>query len=110
MKLKTVRFLPLVAALTILGGCQTAQETNAEIDKGVGAPKRAIDKSKGIETDSNISQINAALSMIKADSDGQAPATIEEAKKAVKVPDSMWIDAATGKPLEYDPATGTVRK
>jgi hypothetical protein len=108
--MKITRFLPLTTALIILGGCQTAQETNAEIDKGVHAPKRAIDMSKGVETDNNIGQINAALSIIKAEPEGKAPATLEEAKKAVKVPDSMWIDAETGKPLEYDPATGTVRK
>ncbi len=108
--MKIVRFLPLGAALLLLGGCQAAQETNAQIDEGVHAPRRAIDMSKGVETDSNIGQINAALGMVKSDNDGKPPSTIDDAKKAAKVPDSMWIDAETGKPLEYDPATGTVHK
>jgi hypothetical protein len=108
--MKILRFAPLVAALTLASGCQTAQETNAAIDEGVHAPKRSIDMAKGVETDSNIGQINAALSLIKADSEGKAPATLEEAKAAAKVPASMWIDGETGKPLEYDPANGTVRR
>ncbi len=102
---------PCVALLLsagALGGCATVVETNAEIDKGVHAPKRAMDMAKAIETDSNIGQINSALSMIKSDSEGKAPATIEEAKKAAKVPDSMWIDSDTQLPLQYDPVSGTV--
>ena len=112
MKIK--HFAPALAlflggALT-LGGCAAAIQTNEEIDKGVHAPKRAMDMSKAIETDSNINQINQMLGMVKGDNEGKAPATIEEAKSAAKVPASMWTDNETGKPLEYDPATGTVHR
>lgn len=114
--MQSSRYLPVWATLSLgcallLGGCAAAVETNAEIDKGVHAPKRAIDMSKNIETDSNINQINQTLSLVKADNEGKAPATLEEAKAAAKgVPASMWIDSETGKPLEYSPVTGTVHR
>lgn len=108
--MKIIRFVPLAAALILLGGCEAAQETNAQIDEGIHAPKRSIDKSKGIATDSNIRQINDALTIFKSTNEDKAPATLEEAKAAAKVPTSMWTDAETGKPLEYDAATGTVHK
>jgi hypothetical protein len=101
--------LSLGAALA-LGGCAAAVETNEQIDQGVHAPKRSMDMAKGIETDSNINQINQMLSMIKSDNEGKPPATIEEAKQKVKVPGEMWTDAATGKALEYDPVSGTVHR
>lgn len=71
-------------------------------------PKRAIDRGTDIEVDSNINQINQALMMIKQE--GSAPATLDDAKKAVKVPESMWTDTVSGKPLVYDAATGTVHR
>lgn len=114
--MQSSRYLPLWATLSLgsaflLGGCSTMVETNAEIDKGVHAPKRAIDMSKNIETDSNISQINQTLGMIKGDNEGKAPATLEEAKASAKnIPSTMWTDSETGKPLEYDPVTGTVHR
>ncbi len=107
MKIKY--FAPVVALF--LGGCAAAVQTNAEIDKGVHAPKRAMDMAHGVETDSNINQINQMLSMAKSDNDGKAPATLEEAKRAAKgFPAEMWIDADTKLPLEYDPASGTVHR
>lgn len=99
-----------LSAALMLPGCSTLQETNAEIDKGVHAPKRSMDMAKAIETDSNINQINQMLGMVKGDNEGKAPATIEDAKKAAKVPAEMWIDGETGLPLEYDPITGTVHR
>ena len=112
--MKITRFAPLgalfLAGSLALGGCAAAIQTNAEIDKGVHAPKRAMDMSKAIETDQNISSINMALSMIKNDNEGKAPATLEEAKAAAKVPASTWIDGETGQPLQYDAASGTVHR
>ena len=67
-----------------------------------------MDRGSDIEVDSNINQINQALMMIKSDSG--APATLADAKKAVKVPDEMWTDSVSGKPLVYDAATGTVHR
>jgi hypothetical protein len=101
--------LSLSGAL-FLSGCSTLQETNAQIDEGVHAPKRSMDMAKAIETDSNISQINMALGMVKGDNEGKPPATIDDAKKAAKVPAEMWIDGETKLPLEYDPVTGTVHR
>ncbi len=111
--MKIVFLAPCVALLLgagILGGCAAAIETNAEIDKGVGAPKRSMEMAHGVETDSNISQINSSLSIFKSTNEDKAPASIEEAKTAAKVPDSMWIDAETKLPLEYDAASGTVHR
>jgi hypothetical protein len=104
-----------LGALSLLGalfltGCSTLQQTNAQIDEGVHAPKRSMDMAKAIETDSNINQINMALGMIKSDNEGKAPATIEDAKRLAKVPSEMWIDGETGLPLEYDPVTGTAHR
>ena len=70
--------------------------------------KKSMDRGTDIETDSNINQINQALYMIKQDSG--PPATLDEAKRAVKVPDEMWLDKVSGKPLAYDPASGTVHR
>jgi hypothetical protein len=97
-----------LSAALLLSGCATMVATNAEIDKGVHAPKRSMDMAKAIETDSNINQINMALGMVKNDNEGKPPATIDDAKKAAKVPSEMWIDGETGLPLEYDPVSGTV--
>lgn len=106
MKIK--HFAPFLALF--LSGCAAAIRTNDQINEGVHAPKRSIDMAKAIETDSNINQINQMLGMVKGDNEGKAPATIEEAKRAAKVPSEMWIDGETGKPLEYDPASGTVHR
>jgi hypothetical protein len=99
-----------LSATLLMSGCATMVATNEEIDKGVHAPKRSMDMAKAIETDSNINQINQMLGMVKGDNEGRAPATIEEAKKAAKVPAEMWTDGETGLPLEYDPASGTVHR
>lgn len=106
MKLK--HLAPLFALF--LSGCAAAIQTNAQIDEGVHAPKRAMDMAHGVETDSNINQINQMLGMVKGDNDGKAPATLEEAKRAAKVPAEMWIDTDTKLPLEYDPVSGTVHR
>ncbi len=109
LEIMKIAFLAPCAAL-FLGGCAAATQTNAQIDEGVHAPKRAMDMAHGVETDSNINQINQSLSMVKGDNDGQAPATLEDAKKAAKMPAEMWIDTDTKMPLEYDPASGTVHR
>lgn len=103
----------LALAGLIVGGCASPDATqnapsDATLDSVQSLPKRAIDRGTDIETDSNINQINQALSMIKADSG--PPATLAEAKRAVKVPDEMWFDKVSQKPLVYDVASGTVQR
>lgn len=102
--------LPALAlAGLIVGGCASPDATqSAPLDSVQSLPKRAIDRGTDIETDSNINQINQALSMIKADSG--PPATLAEARRAVKVPDEMWFDKVSQKPLVYDVASGTVHR
>ena len=93
-----------------LGGCSSLQQADQQMTEGSHAPKRAMDMAQGVGTTSNIDQINKSLSMVKSDNDGKAPETLEDAKKAAHCPDEMWIDKETGKPLVYDPATGTVHR
>ena len=90
---------------TLFSGC-ASPDAPKEAEHSLA--KRSIDRGSDIEVDSNINQINQSLMMIKQDSG--APATLDEAKRAVKVPDSMWIDSVSGKPLVYDAATGTVHR
>ena len=97
----------LALAGILAGGCASPDATDGGASEK-SLPKRAMDRGSDIEVDSNINQINQALMMIKQD--GGAPATLEEAKKAVKVPDEMWTDSVSGKPLVYDAATGTVHR
>ena len=107
--MKILRFLPVAGLL--LSGCSAALiSTNEELDKGSNAPKRTLDMAKNLETDSYISQINTVLGQIKEQNEGKAPATLEEAKSAAKLPAAMWIDGETEKPLVYDAATGTVNR
>lgn len=100
----------------VLAGCGSAPPTADEQAQSATSDKqsvlgRSMDKGEGVATNSNISQINAALSMAKGDNDGKAPATLDDAKRACKgYPPEMWVDGATGKPLRYDPTTGTVSK
>jgi hypothetical protein len=97
--------------LVLAGGCSMLQQTNEQLDEGAHAPGRARDMGIGVGTTSNINQINMQLSMAKSDNDGKPPATLEDAKKAAKnCPPEMWIDKETGKPLVYDPVTGTVHR
>lgn len=98
-------FYALAACGLILSGCASPDATEPH-EKSI--PKKAMDRATDIEVDSNINQINQALMMIKSDSG--APATLEEAKRQVKVPDAMWIDGVSGKPLVYDAASGTVHR
>lgn len=88
-------------------GCQAPEEPAEHTPTLL---KRAINKGTTTEVTSNINQINQMLMMVKSDNDGKPPATLEEAKRAVKVPAEMWVDDVTGKPLVYDPATGTVHR
>lgn len=104
------RALPLALVL-VLAACGSGC-SQQDVNLGDQAPhilKQSEDRANDVGTTSNINQINQALSMSK-DSDGHPPATLEDAKKAAHVPDSMWLDATTGKPLEYDPNTGTVHR
>lgn len=110
--MKMTRKLNLVvlgslAAFVAVGCSSEDQET---LDQGSHVYKRSLDMAKGADTDNNIKQINMALGMAKSDNDGKPPADIEEAKRVARVPSSMWIDSATGKPLVYDPATGRVSR
>ena len=92
-------------AAIVAGGC-ASPDAPKEAEQSLA--KRAVDRGSDIEVDSNITQINQALMMIKQE--GSAPATLDEAKRAVKVPDEMWMDSVSGKPLVYDTATGTVHR
>ena len=97
----------LALAGLLIGGCASPDATDGGASEK-SLPKRAEDRGSDIEVDSNINQINQALMMIKQE--GSAPATLDEAKSAVKVPDSMWIDGVSGKPLVYDAASGSVHR
>ena len=102
-------FAPLALAALLIGGCASPELTTGAPESVESIPKRAIDRGSDIETDSNINQINQALMMIKQEGNG-APATLEEAKRAAKVPAEMWFDKVAQKPLVYDAATGTVQR
>ena len=109
MPMKSSLYLLALAAL-LSGGCAATMVTTDSTDKSVESiPRRAIAKGNETDTTSNINQINQGLMMIKQENE-TAPATIDEAKRALKFPDSMWMDDATGKPLVYDAASGTVRR
>ena len=98
----------LALAASIAGGCASPDATDTNQEAQHSLAKNAEDRGTDIETDSNINQINQSLMMIKQDSG--APATLEDAKRAVKVPDEMWFDKVSQKPLVYDAATGTVHR
>ena len=89
----------------LVGGC-ASPDAPVEAEKSL--PKRAEDRATDIEVDSNINQINQTLSMIKSDSG--PPATLADAQRAAKLPEEMWTDGVSGKPLVYDAATGTVHR
>ena len=99
-------FLSFFALAAIVAGGCASPDAPKEAEQSLA--KRAVDRGSDIEVDSNINQINQALMMIKQE--GSAPATLEEAKRAVKVPDTMWMDSVSGKPLVYDVATGSVHR
>ena len=100
-------FYALALAGLLIGGCASPDATDGGASEK-SLPKRAEDRASDIDVDSNINQINQSLMMIKQDSG--APATLDEAKRAVKVPDEMWMDSVSGKPLVYDAASGTVHR
>jgi hypothetical protein len=72
--------------------------------------KQSIDRASNVAGDSNISQIQMAISMFRSDN-GRPPASLDELKKssyAKGFPPEMWVDPVTKRPLAYDPATGRV--
>jgi len=103
---RTAVVLALTTAMGLAGCSQQDQQLD---DESPHVLKHAEDQATDLDTNNNIKQINMALSMWKSDN-GSAPATIDDAKKAAHVPDSMWTDSTTGKPLIYDPSTGTVHR
>ncbi|BCM93433.1 hypothetical protein IAD21_05324 [Abditibacteriota bacterium] len=110
---KSLYLLPVLALALV--GCSgpipdaDTQAQSASSDKKT-ALGRSMDLGKGVATDNYISQINQALSSVKGE-DGKPPATLEDAKKALKdFPAEMWVDDATGKALQYHPETGTVSR
>ena len=103
--MKNSLYILAVAGL-IAGGCASPDSPQQSVES---IPKRAINKGNETDTTSNINQINQGLMMLKQENE-TPPATLDEAKRALKFPDSMWIDGATQKPLVYDAATGTVRR
>ena len=101
--------LPILAVAGLfIAGCASPDATDGGQAAQQSLAKNAEDRGSDIEVDSNINQINQELSRIKSDSG--APATLDEAKKAVKFPDEMWFDKVGQKPLVYDAATGTVHR
>jgi len=109
-----MKSLECILALIFLAGCngplptadQSAQSTISNKQSSLG---RAVDKGEGVATDSYISQINQA---VPRDENGKAiPQTLDELKHSLHdYPAEMWVDGATGKPLVYDPTTGTVAR
>ncbi len=102
-----------VLALGLVGCNGAPPDANTQAQRASSDKKtalgRSMDKAKDVATTDYTGQINAALGQVKADNDGKAPATLEEAKRALKdFPAEMWVDGASGKPLNYDPVTGTV--
>ncbi len=103
--------LPVVAFALV--GCNgappdantQAQQASSDKQSILG---RSMDKGRGVATDSNIAQINQA---VPRDENGKPPATLEELRHSLKdYPAEMWVDDATGKPLQYNAATGTVSR
>ena len=70
--------------------------------------KQSIDRSKEIELQSNVNQIQQFIGMYKSDNDGKPPADLEEVKRASKFPLTMFINPVDKQPLDYYPATGTM--
>ena len=107
--MKTLLFALALSGL-FLSGCASWMAApppdDAPHEKSI--PRKAMDRGEDIEVDSNINQINQALMIIKQDSG--PPATLEEAKRAAKLPEAMWFDKVANKPLVYDPASGTVHR
>ncbi len=73
--------------------------------------KQSINKAEiDVAMTSNISQINQAIMMYKADN-GKPPASLDELKSSAYArgfPAEMWINPVTKQPLVYDPQTGQV--
>lgn len=113
--MKKLLLCAAIPAIFALNGCGPAPDSaEVQADRAAGNKQsqlgQIMDKGIGVETDSNIKSINTMIGSVKADNDGKAPETIEEAKRISKMPEEKWIDQATGKPFVYDPATGTVSK
>ncbi len=108
MIMKKLLFVPVL--LGVLAGCNSprpAEDQAASVasDKTT-ALGRSMDKGEGVATD--ISQINQ---MVPRDENGKPPASLEELRRSLKdYPAEMWVDGATGKPLRYNPTTGTVSR
>ena len=63
------------------------------------AIKRSMDMAEGVGGTSYLSQIQTEIDQIKSDSDGKAPATLEELKRTLKsYPPECWIDPVSKKP------------
>ncbi|MBV9866633.1 MAG: hypothetical protein JO316_14860 [Abitibacteriaceae bacterium] len=73
--------------------------------------RQSIDRAKDVSLESNLSQIRMAISMYKNDNDGKVPASLDELKNSSYgrgFPPEMWVNPLDGKPLVYDPATGSI--
>lgn len=68
----------------------------------------SIDRAQGVNTGSNIGQIQDFITLYRGDHDGQAPASLDELKSASHFPPEMFINSVDNKPLVYDPATGQI--
>lgn len=105
MKLLLAVFLGLVPV-----GVAGCAGTEAPVAPIVHVPKQAIDDSKEIALNSNISQIQTLVGMYRGDNEGRVPASLDELRKYGKdYPAEMWVNPIDGKPLIYDAATGVVK-
>lgn len=72
------------------------------------ALRRSVDLAQEVALQSNLGQIQQIIMMYKNDNDGRPPASFDELKSYAKFPAEMWINPVDEKPLDYDPATGTM--
>lgn len=98
----------LLAALVVTGfaGCTATTEEPAEHTPSI--PKRAIDMAKTADLEQNLSSIRQFIGMYRSDNEGRPPASIEDLKSTYKLSNEIFINPVDGKPLVYDPATGTI--
>ena len=107
------KLFALPTVLIALSGCGAAPpDANTQAQMATSDKKsilgRSMDKGEGVATDNYIAQINQN---VPRDENGKAPANLEDLKHSLKdFPAEMWVDGATGKPLQYNAATGTVSR
>jgi len=109
-----MKTLASLLLLMTLAGCNGPLPTADQSAQSAGSDKKSIlgrsmDKGRGVATDKYIQEINQT---VPRDDNGKAiPQNLDELKKSLHdFPAEMFVDDATGKPLDYDPTTGTVSR